>query len=376
MANPNNMQKDWYIIDNISEVDSPALIVYPARAKENIRIVKGFINDEVTRLRPHVKTHKSSEISKMLMEAGINKFKCATIAEAEMLALAGAADVLLAYPPIGPKAKRFITLVKKYPATQFSCLIDNNIAAKYLSEEAVREKIKLSVFIDVNVGMNRTGIAPDQALALYEETESLDGINIIGLHAYDGHLRDADLTLRTQKCDEGFAKVTALHAAIKDKFSKALTIVAGGTPTLPIHAKRKNIECSPGTFIYWDKGYSQTLTEQPYLFAALVITRVISKPTADTITVDLGHKNIASENPLANRVTFLNAPDAQPTGQSEEHLVLKVDHPEKYNIGDVLYGVPYHICPTVALHDRATVIENHLATGTWITLARNRTINV
>ncbi len=370
------MQKDWYIIDNISEVDSPALIVYPARAKENIRIVKGFVNDEVTRLRPHVKTHKSSEISKMLMEAGINKFKCATIAEAEMLAIAGAADVLLAYPPIGPKAKRFITLVKKYPETQFSCLIDNSISAKYLSEEAVREKIKLSVFIDVNVGMNRTGIVPDQALALYDETESFEGINIIGLHAYDGHLRDADLTLRTQKCDEEFTKVTALHTAIKDKFSKALTIVAGGTPTFPIHAKRKDIECSPGTFIYWDKGYSQTLTEQPYLFAALVITRVISKPTADTITVDLGHKNIASENPLANRVTFLNAPDAQPTGQSEEHLVLKVDHPEKYNIGDVLYGVPYHICPTVALHDRAKVIENHLATGTWTTLARNRTINV
>jgi D-threonine aldolase len=369
------MQKDWYIIDNISEIDSPALVVYPERAKENIRIVKSFV-DDAARLRPHVKTHKSSEISKMLMEAGINKFKCATIAEAEMLGIAGAPDVLLAYQPVGPKANRFLELIKKYPSTKFSCLIDNIISAKHLSAVAEKENLTIAVFIDLNIGMNRTGIEPEQASKIYEDASSLKGISIYGLHAYDGHLRDSDLAVRTQKCDNAFTKVEKLHADIKKKFNKNLIIVAGGTPTFPIHAKRKNADCSPGTFIYWDKGYSQTLTEQPYLFAALVITRVISKPTADTITVDLGHKNIASENPIANRVTFLNAPDVQPVGQSEEHLVLKVESNEDYNIGDVLYGVPYHICPTVALHDRVTVIENGKAVTTWNTLARNRIITL
>ena len=369
------MQKEWYIIDNISEVDSPALVVYPQRAKENIRIMKSFVND-VNRLRPHVKTHKSSEITRMLMEAGITKFKCATIAEAEMLAMAGAPDVLLAYQPVSPKANRFVELIKKYPSTKFSCLMDNLATAKQLSAVAEKEKDIIPLFIDLNVGMNRTGIAPEQALKLYEECQSLKGIAIIGLHAYDGHLRDSDLTLRTQKCEEGFKNVETLHAAIKEKYSIDLTIVAGGTPTFPIHAKRTNAECSPGTYIYWDKGYEQTLKEQPYLFAALVITRVISKPTADTITVDLGHKSIAPENPLPNRVTFLNAPNLQPTGQSEEHLVLKIEDGKTYEVGDVLYGVPYHICPTVALHDRIRVIEDHLAMDTWTTLARNRMINV
>ena len=376
VAKTNNMQKDWYTIDNTSEVDSPALVVYPARAKENIRIVKDFVNNEVARLRPHVKTHKSSEISKLLIEEGITKFKCATIAEAEMLALADAPDVLFAYQPVGPKANRFISLIKKYPSTRFSCLIDNIASAKYLSAIAEKENGIISVYIDVNVGMNRTGILPEQALQLYEECQSLKGITIVGLHAYDGHLRDSDFTMRTQKCEEGFKHVEALHANIMKRYEINLIIVAGGTPTFPIHAKRKNAECSPGTFIYWDKGYEQTLKEQPYLFAALVITRVISKPTADTITVDLGHKNIASENPIVYRVTFLNAPDAQPIGQSEEHLVLKVDQPENYNIGDVLYGIPYHICPTVALHDRVTIVENGKAITTWTTLARNRIINV
>jgi D-serine deaminase-like pyridoxal phosphate-dependent protein len=369
------MQNEWYVINNIDQIDSPALVVYTDRAKENINILKSFV-DDVTRLRPHVKTHKSSEISKMLMDAGIKKFKCATIAEAEMLAIAGAPDVLLSYQLVGPKANRFIELIVKYPGTKFSSLIDNIDSAKHLSSVAEKTNGLVTVFIDLNVGMNRTGIVPEKALKLYEECLSLKGINIVGLHAYDGHLRDPDLGVRKKQSDEGYAKAETLHQQIKDKFSKDLIIVAGGTPSFPIHAKRKRIDCSPGTYIYWDKNYQQTLAEQPFLFAALVVTRVISKPTDETITVDLGHKSIASENPLSNRVTFLNAPDLQPIGHSEEHLVLKADKGNSFKVGDVLYGVPYHICPTVALHDRVQVIENGEAVSTWTTLARNRTITI
>jgi len=369
------MQNEWYVIDNIEQVDSPALAVYPDRAKENIRILKQFVPD-VKRLRPHVKTHKSSEISKMLIEAGINKFKCATIAEAEMLAQANASDVLLAYQPVGPKANRLIQLIKKYPSTKFSCLIDNIESAKHISGIAEKLNLVVNVFIDLNVGMNRTGIVPEKAASLFEVCQSLKGISIIGLHAYDGHLRDPDLAVRKKQCDEGYSKAEALKAEIKNKFGKDLLIVAGGTPSFPIHAQRTNCECSPGTYIYWDKGYQQTLTEQPYLFAALVITRVISKLSDEVITVDLGHKSIASENPITNRVFFLNAPDLQPIGHSEEHLVLKSEKANNFKVGDVLYGVPYHICPTVALHDRVQVIENGKATSTWTTLSRNRTITI
>lgn len=369
------MQNEWYQINNIEQIDSPALAVYTDRAKENINILKSFV-DDVTRLRPHVKTHKSSEISKMLLDAGIKKFKCATIAEAEMLAQVGAPDVLMSYQLMGPKANRFVALIKKYPNSKFSSLIDNVDSAKHLSTVAEKENLVVSVFIDVNVGMNRTGILPEDSLKLYEDCQSLKGILIVGLHAYDGHLRDTDLAVRKKQCDEGYAKAEKLHQQIKEKFGKELIMVAGGTPSFSIHSKRKGIDCSPGTYIYWDKNYKQTLTEQPFLNAALVITRVISKPTDEIITVDLGHKSIASENPLANRVTFLNAPDLQPVGHSEEHLVLNAGKGNSFKVGDVLYGVPYHICPTVALHDRVQVIEDGKAVGTWSTLARNRTITI
>src|SRR4051794_13262142 len=111
----------WYAIQNVNEIDSPALVVYLERVKENIRLLKSMIGD-VLRLRPHVKTHKTAEAAMLLLHEGVKKFKCATIAEAEMLGHINAPDVLLAYQPVGPKVARFISLLKKYADTRFSCL--------------------------------------------------------------------------------------------------------------------------------------------------------------------------------------------------------------------------------------------------------------
>ena len=357
---------NWYKVENIADVDSPGLLIYPDRVKENIRIAKSFV-DNVERLRPHVKTNKSPEVTRMFIEAGIFKFKSATIAEAEMLAMNGAKDVLLAHQPVGPKAKRFLLLAKKYPSVKFSCIIDDISVARTLDNA--------NVFIDINVGMNRTGIAPEKALQLYNECRSLN-INVLGLHAYDGHLRDPDLEVRRKQSDEGFAKVLKLQADIQKASGQKLTIIAGGTPSFSIHSKRKDIECSPGTFIYWDKGYQSVLKEQPFLIAALVITRVVSIPTSDTICVDLGHKGIASENPIDKRVYFLNADGLTPIGHSEEHLVLKTEGSHSFKVGDVLYGVPHHICPTVNLYDSPNIIENGKYVGNWETVSRKRKINI
>ncbi|HTJ52926.1 MAG TPA: D-TA family PLP-dependent enzyme [Cyclobacteriaceae bacterium] len=369
------MNNFWYTIENIEEIDSPALAVYFENVMENISILKSFVKD-VNSVRPHVKTHKSAEITKLLLDEGITKFKCATIAEAEMLAVAGAQDILLAYQPVGPKVKRLATLVEQYPTVLFSCLIDSISSAKFIASVFERRNIHIDVFIDLNVGMNRTGITPSNAFALFEECTTLKGITVKGLHAYDGHLRDPDMAVRTQQCNDAFAQVETLRTTLGDAFNENLVVVAGGTPTFPIHAKRNDVECSPGTFIYWDKGYQSILHEQPFLFGALVITRVVSKPTEDTICVDLGHKSIASESPLDKRVYFLNAPNLVPTGHSEEHLVLKITDNTTYEIGDVLYGVPHHICPTVALHDQVQVVKENKVTGQWKTLARNRVLTV
>ena len=149
-------------------------------------------------------------------------------------------------------------------------------------------------------------------------------------------------------------------------------IVAGGSPTYPIHARRTGVECSPGTFIYWDKGYADLCPEQAFISAAYLMTRVISLPDAEHLCLDLGHKSVAAENPLPLRVFFENAPELKPVGQSEEHLVVHAGLGHPYRVGDVLWGIPYHICPTVALYERAVTVVDGVVTGEWMAVARDR----
>ena len=166
-----------------------------------------------------------------------------------------------------------------------------------------------------------------------------------------------------------------LATQIESDCGLKIGIVIGGSPTFPTHAARVNVECSPGTFVFWDWTYKHMVPDEPFDYAALVVSRVISIIDQHTICTDLGHKSVAAENPFP-RVHFLNAPDAEPISQSEEHLVLRVPDSRAFQVGQVLYGVPDHICPTVALYEKAHVVTNGAVTETWKVIARDRSIGV
>lgn len=372
----NKLAHNWYTIENAEEIDSPALVIFPERVKENIRMLKSMIGDP-ERLRPHVKTHKTKQVIQLMIEAGIHKFKCATIAEGEMLGMCKAKDALLAYQPTGPKLSRFVELINTYKETKFSCLTDNIDSAKSISEIALRNSLVISIYIDINIGMNRTGIAPgNSAIQLFNEVNGLEGIQVLGLHAYDGHIKRADLQERTQACNVAFAPVELMIENLRKQGFDKLQVIAGGSPTYSIHAKRENVNCSPGTFVYWDKGYQDTVPEQSFLPAALVVTRIISIPDKDKLCLDLGYKSISSENDLNQRAYFLNAPDLKIIMQSEEHMVVETAEGHSWKIGDMLYVLPFHICPTCALYDSASIIEDRQWTGFWKIVARDRKITI
>jgi D-serine deaminase-like pyridoxal phosphate-dependent protein len=267
-------------------------------------------------------------------------------------------------------------LVQLFPSTHYSCLVDNNENAQAISSVFLQHNLCVDVYIDLNVGMNRTGILPEKAITLFESCKNFKGINIVGLHAYDGHIRDTDVEQRKLNSDAAFRKVSSLAAEIETTSGKKMKIIAGGSPSFPVHLQRGNVECSPGTIVFWDYGYKTNFPDEPFEYAALVITRVISIIDEYTICTDLGHKSIAAENTIDKRVHFLNFENITPLGQSEEHLVAKVDDSSVFQIGDVLYGVPYHICPTVALYERAVVVDDGKATGEWKVVARDRKISV
>lgn len=367
---------EGFKLTEYASIDTPALIVNPAFVKSNIELLISMIND-VSRLRPHIKTHKTREAIMLMIQAGICKFKSSTIAETELLGMCQASDVLLAYQPNGPKLSRFIELIKTYPKTKFSCLIDSLEIALNINELAQKEKLKVSVFIDLNVGMNRTGIeVGEKAIELFKSLSNLTSINFEGFHAYDGHIRERDLDKRIEICETSFLPVEKMvEKLIKEGF-KEPKLIMGGSPSFPFYSKKNNIECSPGTFIFWDVGYQKTLPEQKFTIAALLISRIISLPTKNKLCLDLGYKSIASENVLENRLEILNIKNYKVNSQSEEHLVIEVKYNHNYKIGDLIYIAPVHICPTCAVYDFAWIVEEGLINDSWEIVGRKRMLTI
>jgi D-threonine aldolase len=377
----------WWTILEVAGIPSPALLIYPDRAAENLRRMIAIAGD-VERLRPHMKTHKLAPLVDAHLALGIRRFKCATIAEAEMVAREGAADVLLAYQPVGPNVRRLVELVRAFPQVRFSAIVDSEEAAVQLSDAAVQAGISLGLWLDLDVGQHRTGVPPDaDAARLYRRLVALPAITPCGLHAYDGHLRDRDLAARTAQVDQAFAPVAALRRDLVAQGLPVPSIVAGGTPTFPVHARREGVDLSPGTSVLWDGGYGTQLPDLDFLSAALVLTRVVSKPGDHRVCVDLGHKAIAAEGPhprvlliqpetidIPATATVLGAPilDATFIGHSEEHLVFESAAAPSMHVGDVLYGIPWHVCPTVALYSEAVVVADRHAADSWRITARER----
>ncbi len=366
-----------YAIDDPSELLSPSLLIYRDLVEQNLKQMIALARG-AARLRPHAKTHKMSEIVRMEGELGILKHKCATIAEAEMLAAAGATDVLLAYPLVGPNLVRFARLIRGYATTTFRAVVDHPDSARALSEATKNVGRPVPVLVDLEIGMGRTGIDPGEPAAeLYALVARLPNLVPDGLHAYDGHINDADPQARRNSVRPGQDQALKLRERLLRQGLPVPRLVIGGTPSFPIHAalEVEGIECSPGTTVLHDYNYASRYHDLPFTPAAILLTRVVSHPRPGRLCLDLGHKAVAAD-PVGTRVHLIDLPEPKVVGHSEEHLVVETPAAAGYPVGTCVLGIPAHICPTCALHRKAYVIARGKLVDEWNVAARDRVIGV
>ena len=367
--------QNWYEVKDTSHLISPSLLVYPDRIEKNIEEMISLV-DDVKRLRPHIKTHKTAEIIKMQMAHGLRKFKCATIAEAELLGSCGADEILLAIPLVGANMQRFLKLIRKFPNSQFATLVDSPKMVSEIGTLASTNETTISLWMDINVGMNRTGIAPNQSAAeLFNQIDENIYLEAKGFHVYDGHIRETSFEKQKEIVEVAFKPVLELKANLEQQGIKVLNIIAGGSPSFPVHAQRKTVDVAPGTTLLWDAGYAKLFPFMSFQHAAVLFTRIISKPTSNILCFDIGHKSIAPEMAFP-RVSFLNLPSSKQISQSEEHLVVEVSDGSLYEVGQGFYAIPTHICPTVAKYETLQVVENGEITKEWNVAARNQKITI
>lgn len=367
-----------YRIADASQIITPAMLVFREVLESNLDQMISIAR-EVSRLRPHCKTHKMPDLVKLELSKGIRKHKAATFAEAEMLAEAGVPDVFLAYNLVGPNIMRAVEFRRRFPDVSFSVTADHPKPLLALTKAMREADSEIEVLLDLDTGQHRTGLpVGDEARELYRLISSTPGVRAGGLHVYDGQNHQESLTERRAAVDACWRAATDFRDGLVKAGLYVPRIVAGGTGSFPIFAQKHDstLELSPGTCVFHDAGYGAIFPDLKFTPAALLLTRIISRPTVNRITLDLGYKAVASDPPAGRRVTFPDLPDAVQVLQNEEHLVLETSRASEFAPGDELLAIPRHVCPTSALHKEAVLIEDGQVAAYWPVTARDRKLTV
>ena len=369
-----------YLLKHTNTIITPALVYYREILNSNTEQVIEYAGGP-GRLWPHVKTHKCAEVLKMQMEKGIRCFKCATVAEAEMACIAGAEAVLLAMPPAGPTAARMTALMKAYPHIRLYGIIDCEEHLDIYRSAALESGVEVSLLVDINMGMDRTGVSAAQAGALYRKAAKASNIRICGLHCYDGHRRESDMSLRQQLVDQGNREIFALREELTAEGLSVDFVILGGTPSFPCHARYRaeGVYYSPGTIFVNDNSYATLYQDLPMMPAAVIISRVVSHPGFGLFTLDAGCKGISTDYPMNSRAALIGVEHCTPVLHSEEHWVFRMDtgyEAQAPAVNTVVYLIPQHICPCTVLYPSILVAEQGEIVDEWDITARDRKISL
>ncbi len=351
-----------YGASGIVDVLTPALVLYPDLISANIERTLELLGGDANRWRPHIKTAKLGYTLRLLVERGVRNFKCATTLELLVACRSGAADVLLAYPVMGANGRRAREIAEQFPDVRVSVLAEN--------EEQVRQwrKSRVGIFLDINPGMNRTGIEQsesDKVVALARAIAAA-GIEFRGLHYYDGQYGGLVEPGRTQVAHPGYDRLLEIVGELERSGMHVPEVITSGTPTFPCSLSYEGFRrgdfvhrVSPGTVVYCDATSLQQLPhEYGYRPAALVMTRVVSRPHAGIVTCDAGHKAVSADAGVPTCIV-VGHPELTPLGPSEEHLPLALaEGAAGPQVGDALFLLPRHICPTVNNFDCALLVRN------------------
>jgi len=351
-----------YRVSGMEDVMTPALVVYPEIIASNIDRTLTLLGGDADRWRVHIKTAKLGYTLRMMVERGIRNFKCATTLELLVACQCGAADVLLAYPSIGANARRVREIAEQFPQVRISVLAEN---AEQLQQW---RGSRLGVFLDINPGMNRTGIEEGHGGEVVRLVRAIgaNGLEFGGLHYYDGQHRETDERERTVAAHHGYHRLLEIVREIERIGVHVPEVITAGTPTLPCSISYEGFRAggfihriSPGTVLYSDaSSLAQLPDEYGYRPAVLVLSRAVSHPRAGIVTCDAGHKAVSADSGVPTCVV-VGHPELTPLSPSEEHLPLEVEGGAAGpQIGEALYLLPRHVCPTVNNFDDALLVRN------------------
>lgn len=353
-----NPQLANYRVQNAQKLSTPALLIYSEMIDANIAASLRMMKGDAARWRPHLKTAKLGYTMRRLVERGVRASKCATTLELVTALDAGMDDVVLAFPVMGANAARVREIAAAHPDRKISALVEG---ADQLDEW---RGSSVGVFVDLNSGMNRTGMAEErfEEVRTFVEQVLHAGLELRGLHHYDGHIHNADATAAAA-AREGYVRLLALIGHLEKHGIKIDEVITSGTPAMPHALSFEGFNnasfihrVSPGTIVYNDRSSLKELPDYGFVPAALVLATVVSRPLDNRVTCDAGHKAVSADAGVPT-CEALGWPGLTGLKPSEEHLPMDAagDVPAR---GEMLYLLPTHVCPTVNNFDRAMIVRD------------------
>ena len=366
----------WYAARLPRELLTPALAIYPDAIRQNVHAALKLFNGDASRWRPHLKTVKAAFAMRLMVELGVTQAKCATLLELETACASGFRDVVVSMSLVGPAVEGALAIATAHPTVKISALVE---APEHVEQW---RGTGFSLFIDINPGMNRTGLDQELTASIVERARQIReaGCTFAGLHYYDGHLTNEDMGHRCEQAHSGYRKLVAAVDAIKVSGIAVPEVITAGTLTFPCSLSFEGFQgrdfhhtCSPGTIVYSDLSSLSKLPES-YGFrpAAVVLSRVISRPTRTMVTLDAGHKAVSVDSDVPSCLV-LEMSHALPMKPSEEHLPVDVSSEDQSPaVGTLLHLVPKHVCTTVNNFNHCVVIEGGEIVGVEEISARGR----
>ncbi len=348
--------------DGVEAIDTPALVIDADAMRRNLAALAAFASSRGLRLRPHAKTHKSVAIAKAQVAAGAVGVCVQKLSEAEALAAGGIENIFISNEIIAlPKLARLAALAGRI---ELAVAVDSALGVDRLAVALKAAGTSLDVFVEIDVGQGRCGVAPPAAGALAHQLVS-HGLRFAGLHAYHGraqHLRGAGQ--REAAIRHAVSAVRSAQASITSAGIRCPLVTGAGSGSFAFEAGSGvygELQC--GSYLFMDADYAlnePTPGAPRFEHALFVKSQVISRGAAHAV-VDAGHKAHAIDSGLprvhGRSLAFANGGD--------EHGILTVAHGggELPALGDTVWLIPGHCDPTVNLHDRYVVVRGGLAHG-------------
>ncbi|QMW66379.1 alanine racemase [Mumia sp. ZJ1417] len=366
------MSEERWSPDRWQGIATPFLAVDLPTLRRNLARAQALCDDRGLRLRPHVKTHKIPEIARLQVAAGARGLTLATVGEAECFAKAGFDDLFVAYPVLATDdlADRLRRLLD---AATVILGVDSRDGIDALVRHGLADHPRLSVLVEVECGLRRTGVVPEEAgLLAAHATER--GLRVGGVFTFPGQgyalgagaPAAADEASALSRAADAFA-AEGLPCEIRS---------GGATPSYEATDVEVVTETRPGVYAFQDAQQVALGTAGPDEVALAVITTVVSAPAPDRLVLDAGSKTLAADRPpyVNGHGVLLGVPGARIDRIWEHHGVVDVsgaDPADVPAVGDRVAVLPNHVCTAINLADRVHVRDDG-EVATWTVAARGQ----